>query len=281
MEFLKTLVEKYLLWVIVVILLTNLYQKRNADRAIKKRMATLYLAVLVFIFNVLAVLILQFKLPFYSIFIALAIVIGLGVYFRKKIFIFSFRCKVCHERLNMNEFFLNDSNECSKCLSTKVEDIDWDNWEITDDCTILYVLDDKNQVLLIKSKKDGFSKDIISGPGGHIENGESPEEAAIRECYEETNIKVNDIQPMGVLLFHFLDGMKMRGYVYIARSFTGEIKESDEAIPFWNSLDNLPLDQMWSDCPYWIESVLKEGKSVNAKFVFSNTLVLDHKIELC
>lgn len=54
-------------------------------------------------------------------------------------------------------------------------------------CASAFVIDPSTKkILLVKHKK--FKKWVQ--PGGHIEHGEVPEEAAIREVYEETGIKV-------------------------------------------------------------------------------------------
>lgn len=54
-------------------------------------------------------------------------------------------------------------------------------------CASAFVIDPHTKkILLVKHKK--FKKWVQ--PGGHIEHGEVPEEAAIREVYEETGIKV-------------------------------------------------------------------------------------------
>lgn len=55
-------------------------------------------------------------------------------------------------------------------------------------CVSVYVYDKTNKkFLLVHHKKMG----VWVQPGGHVELNESPEEAAIREVYEETGINVN------------------------------------------------------------------------------------------
>lgn len=49
---------------------------------------------------------------------------------------------------------------------------------------------------------------LWSLPKGHIESGETPEEAAIREVAEETGIESEIAQPLGVIDFWFMAGGK-------------------------------------------------------------------------
>ena len=54
-------------------------------------------------------------------------------------------------------------------------------------CASVFVMDiPKKKILLVKHKK--FNRWVQ--PGGHIEIEETPEEAAIREVYEETGLKI-------------------------------------------------------------------------------------------
>lgn len=60
-------------------------------------------------------------------------------------------------------------------------------------CGVIVIKDGK---ILIGERKDNG---LVCGPGGHIEIGETPEEAAIRETREEFGINIADIIPLTVI----------------------------------------------------------------------------------
>ena len=134
--------------------------------------------------------------------------------------------------------------------------------------TLLYVLKD-NKVLLIK-KKRGLGSGLYNGVGGKVEKGETPLDAAIRECVEEVGIIPKGVEWRGVLEF-YNDG-KLYGYVHIfvASDYEGVPKESEEAIPIWFEIDELPYDKMWEDDKFWLPIVLIDGKKIYARFDFED-----------
>ena len=85
---------------------------------------------------------------------------------------------------------------------------------MTDEKTIkvglgLYILNDRGQVLLgLRKAKHG--EGTWCPPGGHLEYGESFEEGAVREAFEETGIRVNpaDIRVAGVTNDFFTESGK-------------------------------------------------------------------------
>lgn len=55
------------------------------------------------------------------------------------------------------------------------------------DLTVIVFIVNKNRVILVHHKKEGK----WLAPGGHVEQNETPDEAAIREVYEETGLKID------------------------------------------------------------------------------------------
>lgn len=57
------------------------------------------------------------------------------------------------------------------------------------------------KVLLVKKEKPDWQRGRLNLPGGHIEAGESPEEAAVRELFEETGIVASlpDTKVLGIM----------------------------------------------------------------------------------
>lgn len=60
-------------------------------------------------------------------------------------------------------------------------------------CGVLVIRDGK---ILVGERKDSG---LLCGPGGHIENGETPEDAAVREAREEFGINVAELIPVSIL----------------------------------------------------------------------------------
>ena len=67
------------------------------------------------------------------------------------------------------------------------------------DLTVSAVIEDNGRYLLIAEYSAGDV--VINQPGGHIEAGESPEEAIIREVREETGCDVSCGELIGVYLW--------------------------------------------------------------------------------
>jgi 8-oxo-dGTP diphosphatase len=152
-----------------------------------------------------------------------------------------------------------------------ITDIDWFRWQPKERATLLFVRRD-DRVLLIHKKK-GLGAGKLNGPGGRLEAGETPRQAAIREVKEEVCVTPTGVKPAGELLFQFVDGHSIHGYVFTATGCRGTPRETDEAIPVWAPVDALPYHRMWADDRVWMPLVLA-GRSFTGRFLFDGDQML-------
>jgi 8-oxo-dGTP diphosphatase len=162
-------------------------------------------------------------------------------------------------------------------MARKVSDVDWERWEPTIRATLLFVIRD-GEVLLIR-KQRGLGAGKINGPGGKVDPGESPLEAAVRETQEELLITATGVTAAGELRFQFVDGTALHCDVFRASGFQGEPSETDEAVPLWFPIDAVPYDEMWDDDRLWFPRLFA-GRWFDGRCVFDDDeRLLDAVIE--
>lgn len=160
-----------------------------------------------------------------------------------------------------------------------IRDIDWQGWTPVDPATLLFVVrPSEGRVLLIR-KKRGLGAGKINAPGGRIEAGESPLQAAIREVREEVGVTPTGIRHRGELSFVFVDGYSLHVHVFRADDCSGQLCETPEAIPLWTDMAAIPYDEMWEDDRLWLPSLLAD-RSFSGRFIFDGERMLDHVLEV-
>lgn len=111
-----------------------------------------------------------------------------------------------------------------------------------------------DEVLLCKRSPDETLPNIWSIPGGGIENGESPGQAAIREVHEETNIELTtDLDLVGMIDTKNEDGLKT-GMMFVFLQETKDKKNAD--------LEKASHGKEHSTCKYFkSEDIPKQKKT--------------------
>jgi 8-oxo-dGTP diphosphatase len=127
-------------------------------------------------------------------------------------------------------------------------------------------------------KKRGLGAGKINGVGGRLEPGESPLTGIVREAQEELGITLADPIKRGELHFQFLDGYSLFCTVFVASRFDGIPIETEEAVPLWFDIDQLPFDEMWEDDELWLRQAL-EGKSFRGFFEFEGEKMVSDRLE--
>ena len=154
--------------------------------------------------------------------------------------------------------------------------MDWQNWQPQQYANLCFIVKDA-RVLLIR-KKRGLGAGKINGPGGKLEPGETALAAAIREVQEEIGVTPLRIEDRGVVRFQFTDSFSLHCAVFVARDFTGELIETDEALPMWFPVDAVPFHEMWEDDQHWLPQVLA-GRSFQGWFEFDGEKMLSKRVE--
>lgn len=112
---------------------------------------------------------------------------------------------------------------------------------------------DKDKVLLVRhGESAGHLTGVYGIPGGHLQEGESLKEAAIREFHEETGLTVDesdveefprntyeaDIQRKDGSTKHYAMT------IFAGVMFVGELKATGETVPEWIEVDKLSNYQL-------------------------------------
>ena len=124
-----------------------------------------------------------------------------------------------------------------------------------------------NKVVAIKYKKGHNKEGYYDMPGGKIEDGELPEDAAIREIKEETRIEVNNPIHKGKLIVD----APTRQYeldVFVVYEISGEPEETEENTSEWLEINELlRKDKKFSNTvlldAQLIENLVNEQKNIN------------------
>lgn len=126
----------------------------------------------------------------------------------------------------------------------------------------------KGEVLLAM-KKRGFGKERWNGVGGKPAEGETIQQAVVREAQEEIGVTPTSIRQVATIDFYFPHhpDWSQQVHVFLADIWRGEPVESEEMTPRWFKIDDVPYGSMWSDDIYWLPKVLS-GRTIEAECLF-------------
>lgn len=128
------------------------------------------------------------------------------------------------------------------------------NIELTTMCALVQ----NGKILMIERSKSWKG---WAFPGGHLENGESLSECAIREMYEETGAQIRKIQYKGFAHFYnTLTGQRHLITNYIASDYSGTIKQlCNEGKICWVDINSITKLQLAEGMEYRLPLFLNEG----------------------
>lgn len=100
-----------------------------------------------------------------------------------------------------------------------------------------------------------YGKEVLSLPKGHVEENEAPLAASIRECYEETNIAINETHLVKQLTPYSYEFLKpsnelirktLTPYLFEVKDFGNPLPKEERMI----SVQWMNVHEFLSLCPY-------------------------------
>lgn len=295
-------IHKYFFWILLLVVFLSVDQRRIPDSG-RKRGATVFICLLMMIWDMPNIFFIAKGLnPNWAWATLAACILLAFLWFRRRGWPYRLHCAKCGRKLDWVHVIGHDDNLCQSCWDEAhpeevrkreaektgkkpfvcpdtVDAMDWDDWDVTDRCVITYLMDGGN--LLMIEKKTGLGSGYLNAPGGHIEDAETADEAAVREFKEETGLDIDpsSLSLRGELFFQFKQGIAEHAYVYTASRWSGAmIGECEETRPFWYDMSQgLPYDRMWEDDRLWVP-VMMSGRKFKAYFIFDDRKMLDHKV---
>lgn len=276
-DFVQKVVERYIIFLFFDgLVLFSLIKAGHKSR--RKALAVLIFTLASAVVWVDYYLIYTNRLPMKMAWAVPAVLLLVAIVFHRFTFPFKAHCQECGKRLSITEFLSCDENLCLSCYEekhpeaiklSKEEQIrreneekkkTWVGWKPGREFVIVFAFDDEANVLILDNLEMEKQPGKLSGAIGAIKGREKRDYVATRTLKRETGLDCQEPEYMGRLNFEMPD-VNVRFYVYVAREYSGEIRESGGKNPVWMPLKKLNYDLMSMDYPLWLPRMLR-GQNV-------------------
>ena len=135
--------------------------------------------------------------------------------------------------------------------------------------TLCYIIKDDCYLMLHRiSRKNDVNKDKWIGVGGHLEEGESPEDCLKREVLEETGLTLRTWSFRGLVTF------TQAGYgteymcLYTAQAEPGPLLKCDEGVLEWVPISRIPDLNLWAGDRIFLDLLKKDIPFFSLKLTY-------------
>ena len=145
--------------------------------------------------------------------------------------------------------------------------------------TLCYLKADGKTLMIHRIKKeDDMHQGKWNGLGGKLDPGETPEECAIREVFEESGLTIVDPILKGILTFpKFAKEEDWYAFVFLAHKYRGQLIESSEGVLKWIADEHLLSLDLWAGDLIFLPWLERQG-FFSGKFVYQNGKLVEHSV---
>ncbi len=145
--------------------------------------------------------------------------------------------------------------------------------------TLCYVQKPGHTLMLHRVKKENdMHQGKWNGLGGKVEAGESPEECAIREVWEESGLACRNPRLRGFITFPAFDDIDdWYTFLFTFDDFEGELIDSPEGNLAWIENERLLELNLWPGDRVFVPWVFQD-RLFSAKFVYEKGEFIHHEV---
>ena len=138
-----------------------------------------------------------------------------------------------------------------------------------DKTVLCYLQKNDSYLFLYRNKKENdLNEGKWIGVGGHIEKGETKEDALKREIKEETNLDIHSFIYHGEIIFKNDDYEEVM-YLYTSDDFLGEMKPCDEGELHWVKKKDIMNLNLWDGDKVFLPLLIEGKKDIKLTLIYS------------
>lgn len=122
-------------------------------------------------------------------------------------------------------------------------------------------------------KQNDINKDKWIGIGGKFEEGESPEECALREVKEETGLTLKSYEYRGIVTFVSDNNFTEFMHIFWSDDFEGNLIDCDEGKLEWIEKSKLNDFEHWKGDEIFLDLINKKVPFFSLKLVYKSGIL--------
>lgn len=138
-----------------------------------------------------------------------------------------------------------------------------------------YIENKTNQFLMLYrcKKQNDLNEGKWLGIGGHIEIGESPEEAVYREVFEETGLTLKSFTKRAIITFINNDYEELI-HLYTSNDYEGNLIECNEGELHWINKNDIFNLSLWEGDKLFLTKLINNDDYFEMKLHYDNDIFL-------